>query len=275
MAVFTVDPATDLLTSAGHTVADGKRICVQTNGTLPQIAGGPATLDPTVDYYARDVTLTTLRLALTSGGAAIDLTDAGAGVHVIRSSELTIVDAGCIAEDVADTFALANRTDRVVFGWVEPTKQNNQAATPARAGRVVIVPGDDTGKAGKYTGPVQIGGKRRHLANRQELFQVRIWGHDPARPIDEKAQYRATRSLEDATLNALADAALGRYELSDPKWTISPVERLFGKEIFYLVQLDVAVLRTPLAAFVTPSNTPDYTASMAFAAGDVVVCPHS
>ena len=73
---FTAAAATDLVTASGHALAD-------TDVTQLSFSGGedaalPASLALNTDYYARDVTAgTSLKLAATSGGAAIDITDAG------------------------------------------------------------------------------------------------------------------------------------------------------------------------------------------------------
>jgi hypothetical protein len=82
--------------------------------------------------------------------------------------------------------------------------------------------------------------------------------------------------LENVTLNALSSAANGRYQLSDPRWTTSPKEVLFGKELLIQVQLDVPVFRTPTPGEPPgPTNEPQYTVSLGFEAGDVQGCPQS
>ena len=69
---FTADAATDVLSAAGHWFADGDAVHVWTSGgTIPTgLSQGW--------YYARDVTAAvSLKLAATSGGAAVDITAAG------------------------------------------------------------------------------------------------------------------------------------------------------------------------------------------------------
>lgn len=66
----------DLLTASGHILAD-------TDFTQVSLSGGedaalPAGLAENTNYYARDVTASTsLKLAATSGGSAVDVTDTG------------------------------------------------------------------------------------------------------------------------------------------------------------------------------------------------------
>jgi len=77
---FTVDASTDVLTWSGRTPVDGEAVVLSNSGgTLP---GGLATL---TTYYVRDVSGSTCKLAASSGGAAIDITDTGTGTHFIGS----------------------------------------------------------------------------------------------------------------------------------------------------------------------------------------------
>lgn len=73
---FTADASTNFLTSAAHGLVDGQEIAVaNTGGALP------APLVKTKRYFVRDKTANTFKLALTVGGAAIDLTTAGTGTN--------------------------------------------------------------------------------------------------------------------------------------------------------------------------------------------------
>lgn len=79
---FTVNAGTDTLTvSGGHSYANGDKARLKTTTTLP---GG---LAASTTYYVRDSNTGagTLKLAATSGGAAIDITSAGSGTHLIAS----------------------------------------------------------------------------------------------------------------------------------------------------------------------------------------------
>lgn len=76
-AAFTADASTDVITSNSHGLSDTNQIAVQTGpgGTLP---GG---LSQSTTYFVRDATANTFKLALTSGGTAINITSAGSGTH--------------------------------------------------------------------------------------------------------------------------------------------------------------------------------------------------
>lgn len=74
---FTADDGTDILTAAGHGLAEGGATRLSTGGTLP------TGLAAATVYYARDITSTTLKLAQTSDGSAIDITAAGTAPNFI------------------------------------------------------------------------------------------------------------------------------------------------------------------------------------------------
>lgn len=76
-APFTTNAIPDLLTFEGSDCPfyDGYPVRVRTTNTAP------APLNTTTTYYVRDRTATTCKLAATSGGSAINLTDDGTGNH--------------------------------------------------------------------------------------------------------------------------------------------------------------------------------------------------
>ena len=75
-ATFTASSSSGLLiTSTAHGLSDTTIVQVSTAGTLP------TGLSASTDYYVRDKTTDTFRLATTSGGSAIAYTDAGTGTH--------------------------------------------------------------------------------------------------------------------------------------------------------------------------------------------------
>jgi hypothetical protein len=77
---FTADPATDVLSATAHGRSNGEAVNVASTGTLP---GG---LAAATQYFVRDATADTLKLAATLTGAAIDITSAGSGTHRIVQS---------------------------------------------------------------------------------------------------------------------------------------------------------------------------------------------
>jgi hypothetical protein len=70
---FTGASATDILSAAGHTIANGNQVKLS-GSSLP----APLVADRV--YYARDVVpATSLKVSLTPSGAAVDLTGNGSG----------------------------------------------------------------------------------------------------------------------------------------------------------------------------------------------------
>ncbi len=76
---FTADPATDRLTLATgrETFWNGQALSVRTSNTLP------AGLSAATTYYAVNVNGASLQLALAPDGDAVNLTDAGTGIHQV------------------------------------------------------------------------------------------------------------------------------------------------------------------------------------------------
>lgn len=75
---------TDVVTSAGHGLANGDVLILTTSNTLP------AGLSAGTAYYVRDTTTDTFKLAATSGGSAIDITDTGTGTHRWHNPTATV-----------------------------------------------------------------------------------------------------------------------------------------------------------------------------------------
>lgn len=73
---FIADPATDVVTSNAHGIAENGPI-VFYGGTVP------SGLTEGTIYFARDVTTNAFRVSATAGGAVIDLIDAGASDCVV------------------------------------------------------------------------------------------------------------------------------------------------------------------------------------------------
>lgn len=83
-AAFTADAGTDVVTSNGHNLSDTDAIVFTTSDTLP------AGLSLETVYYVRDATANTFKVAATSGGAAINITDAGTGIHKWHKPTATV-----------------------------------------------------------------------------------------------------------------------------------------------------------------------------------------
>lgn len=79
----TVNTGTDIITIASHGLTDGDLVIVESSDTAP------APLDVGEDYYVVGVAGNDFQLSLTSGGAAIDITDIGVGTHTYRKQTKT------------------------------------------------------------------------------------------------------------------------------------------------------------------------------------------
>lgn len=80
---FTSTHASDLINATGHGLSDGQTVKLTTSGTLP------AGLSPGTTYCVRDAAANTFKLALTAGGAAINLSDDGTGTHTFTPQTAT------------------------------------------------------------------------------------------------------------------------------------------------------------------------------------------
>jgi len=75
--VSSIDTGTDTLTSNAHGLADGTEVKIYASTTMP---GG---LSQTLGYFIRDSATNTFKLALTAGGAAVNITSNGSGTITV------------------------------------------------------------------------------------------------------------------------------------------------------------------------------------------------
>ena len=95
--IVTADASTNTLTSAtAHGLSNGARVRIKAHAQ-GALAGG---LDSTIEYFVVSAASTTLQLSLTSGGAAVDITDAGTLEQVLLTNR-----AGTIVADLIANFA--------------------------------------------------------------------------------------------------------------------------------------------------------------------------
>lgn len=92
---FTADAGTDVVTASAHGLTNGQRVRLTSTGTLP------AGLSAAIAYYVVNKTTNTFQVSLTSGGAAVDITDAGTGTHTFtrRYSRVDIEALGTDGEE--------------------------------------------------------------------------------------------------------------------------------------------------------------------------------
>lgn len=139
---------------------------------------------------------------------------------------------------LANADLLVRVTDlEAVFGWREVHRQQTKPR------RVVWVPGDPTGKAGKLLGATKApiatstrtgqAAKARNLADLDELFTVYVQAYDPTDPDNELKQYNEARLLFDALIAAIYRSsheghAVGVVHVDDPIWSVNQNEQKHG-----------------------------------------------
>lgn len=174
-----------------------------------------------------------------------------------------------LVRDVREVFAEEGVTANVVLGEREAPKQINQG--PGRANRVVFAPGDVNGNAGEYTAARNPGRNPRPVRTWVASSRVFVWAFDASAPQDEEHQYEAVWTLHDWTVLAIHRKAHGTYQLAAPRWLNKPVERVLGKELVFMLQLEVPILDTPypLAPQGVQPSTTTYLAMSGSDPGDV------
>jgi hypothetical protein len=182
-------------------------------------------------------------------------------------ARLSALDA--MVNDVQAYFVEVGLAEVVTFGRRGLNYQLNQLPSPARAGRVVFIPGDEEGKAGKLGPPKEIGTiPARAIYTFAELAEVQVWGRSVDSPNDERAHYRVVWDLFEATLAAIRCSSVGRFDFGDPRWVQTGkgsgtppggIDRTFGAALVMQIQVHGRVCE-PDRAVVNPT-TPDVTDS--------------
>jgi hypothetical protein len=139
------------------------------------------------------------------------------------------------------------------FGWREADRQDNQGA--AVANRIVFVPGDDGGGAGKDAAAKWPGTEPRPLATLLELFTVYLWAFDGSLDANgvtlaenELAQYTACRLLFDAFRRAAYLTARQTFVIQSANWVVDKKARRLGAEMKLTCQIEGRVPDTSSAS---------------------------
>lgn len=108
---FTADAGANALSSTDHELENDETVMVSNaGGALP---GG---LSAATLYYVVNRTANTLKLALTSGGSAVDITSAGTGTHSVqRVIEIDLHDRAMVLESVTPD-QIANGANPALYG---------------------------------------------------------------------------------------------------------------------------------------------------------------
>lgn len=87
--IFTVNTTTEIITATGNNFIVGDKVSVSSDTTLP------SPLSSSISYFVLSVSGADIQVSLTSGGAAVDLTTTGTGIHKIRKTGASLLlDSG-------------------------------------------------------------------------------------------------------------------------------------------------------------------------------------
>lgn len=125
-----------------------------------------------------------------------------------------------------------------VFGWREAVKQSNQGS--GGAARVVLQPGDPTGKVGDLGGAKGPGRNPPPVATMVELATLFLWAVDLTDTSD-MGQWRAARRLHDLVLPILIRTFQGRWKQLSKEWMRPELERRFGAEMKVVISVEAMV----------------------------------
>ncbi len=119
---------TEKITENAHGLANGTRVTLTTDGTLP------APLTISTNYYIVNAGANDFELSLTSGGAAVNLTDTGSGgaTHTVHPQ---------IAEDIIAKVSIWDNTDNRILRGTKPplTSQKSGSHTGGTVTRQYIL----------------------------------------------------------------------------------------------------------------------------------------
>jgi endonuclease/exonuclease/phosphatase family metal-dependent hydrolase len=119
-SAFSADPTTNILTVTAHGWANGAPVTVRNNGGT--LSGG---LTAGTQYYVRDATTNTIKLATTPGGTAVDVTSAGSGTNFVAGFQRDLFTSAGFADEWVVGIARGTATtpwgDRDADGIVDMT----------------------------------------------------------------------------------------------------------------------------------------------------------
>lgn len=142
---------------------------------------------------------------------------------------------GVVVRGIEEYIRKHGVTASVVFGRREFARQTNQG--PGSGNRIVIQPGDASGRLGKLApthqpGYRDLGGgfTARSLANWESLYLVRCWGVSTQRRDEIEAFEQAERLLEHV-IRAVHYACDGHHQWGEVSTPPSPTDLVHGVEI--------------------------------------------
>lgn len=171
-----------------------------------------------------------------------------------------------------------------VFGWREVHRQQ------CKPRRIVWVPGDPTGKAGKMLGATKApipavtrtgqATVARNIADLDELFTVYVQAYDPTDPDNELKQYTEARLLFDALIGAIYRASHGGHSIGvvyveDPVWSVNQTEQKHGGRLTVVGRVRSPIPDDPIStAYPTTVHVgPDSTTVLPARDQDIPITP--
>jgi hypothetical protein len=146
---------------------------------------------------------------------------------------VTVLAVPTLFAALQDFFTSEGFNASLKLGRKEPFRQTNQG--PGGANRIVLKPGDDSGKVGEYRAVQYPGRNPRSLKTFVEFITVYCWGYDATNPNVDSAHYEIARLLHDSLFRALyivsRTTCKCRLEFSDPTWVEDKNEKAFGYEL--------------------------------------------
>jgi hypothetical protein len=145
-------------------------------------------------------------------------------------------------DDVTARFASEGTLVESAFGWREPARNLVSRA------RLVWVPGNRNGIAGKVMPARNPGRNPRPIATLAEYFHVWISASDYDGAEVERRQYKVVRLLRDAWHRAMYLSARGTFAIESEEWLTERKERRFGAALVITCTIEAMIPDAPLAS---------------------------
>ncbi len=161
-------------------------------------------------------------------------------------------------------YTMGDTAPAVKFGFLERGKQ---AQGPGRANRIVFLPADLSGNAGKLAAPRDVGRQTvsednaptaevRPLLSWERVFAMSVWAYDGSAARDELVQFAAVEALLEKAAQALEQVhgAGGPNVAWGGVTAVVTKENTFGAELLVSLQLIHPLMDAPVEI-----GTPGFT----------------
>jgi hypothetical protein len=157
----------------------------------------------------------------------------------IPQSNATLALSFLFARLQSETAARLDPAPSVVFGWRQQIAQNNQGS--GGGNRVVLQPGDPSGKIGDLGGAKLPGRNPPPIATLTEIATLYIWGFDPSDRSNTLLQWTAARRLHDVVVAVCLRAFRGRWKALSNTWLRSDLTQPMGAELELVFAVEAMV----------------------------------